>query len=265
MTPPVGRADTYEGLRGIIALLRAPDGCPWDREQTHASLRSDLLEECYEALEALDQGDPDAISEELGDLLVQVAFHCQIAEESGEFTDADVFRRVSDKLVRRHPHVFGDVKVQSVREVEENWEAIKEQERAGTKSLLEGVSRATPALAYAQAISHRAARAGFEWEDVAGVAAKVSEEIAELGAAQTEGEREHELGDVLLALVNLARWLGLDAESALRRASERFYGRFTHMERAAAARGEAFTALPMAVKETLWAAAKDAERGDGAG
>jgi tetrapyrrole methylase family protein/MazG family protein len=254
------RGTSFEALRAIMARLRGPGGCPWDQEQTHASLRRSLLEECYEALDALDRGDPLALREELGDILVQVAFHCQIAAEKGEFTDAELFRQVIEKLVRRHPHVFGDAQVRDAREVEEQWEAIKQVERQG-RSLLDGVPQATPALTYAQAISHRAARSGFEWKDLAGVMAKVREELAELEEAQGLKEQEHELGDLLFTLVNVARWLGLDAESALRTANQRFYRRFTAMEEASRRQGASFTELPMDAKEALWEDAKAQEGG----
>lgn len=256
-------ASSYEGLRAIIARLRAPDGCPWDREQTHASLRRNLLEESYEALEALDTSDTQGLAEELGDILVQVVFHCQIARESGEFTDEDVFRGVVEKLVRRHPHVFGEASARDAREVEEQWQAIKERERGDERSALDGVPTSTPALAYAQAISHRAARAGFEWDDVDDAIGKVAEELGELADAETDEEREQEFGDLLLSIVNVGRWLGLDAESALRKANRRFYGRFAHMERTAHERGDAFANLSLEAKEALWRGAKQAERGGG--
>ncbi|MBI4337314.1 MAG: nucleoside triphosphate pyrophosphohydrolase [Chloroflexi bacterium] len=247
--------DSFDGLRSLVARLRAPGGCPWDREQTHRSLRRNLLEECYEALEALDHDDPQQLAEELGDILVQVAFHCQIAQEAGEFTHEDVFRRVNEKLVRRHPHIFGDAVVADAREVEVQWEAIKKRE-LGARSLLEGVPAETPALAYCQAISHRAARAGFEWDDLQGVLDKVAEELAELERAADQVEREQELGDVFFSLVNVARWLGVDAESALRGTNQRFARRFAAMEEACRLRGLDFVSLPMAQKDTLWQEAK---------
>ncbi|MSQ11192.1 MAG: nucleoside triphosphate pyrophosphohydrolase [Dehalococcoidia bacterium] len=249
---------TFEALRNTLRHLRGPQGCPWDREQTHASLRRTLLEECYETLEALDQGEHEALAEELGDLLLQVAFHCQIAEERGEFTYEAVFRHINEKLVRRHPHVFGTATAESPRAVEEQWEAIKEQERGGRKSLLDGVASATPALAEAQAVSQRAVRAGFEWDSFQDVAAKVAEELQELARAATPAEREREMGDVLFTMVNVARWMELDAESALRGASRRFGRRFRHMEQAALEQGTTFTKLAMAQKEALWQQAKRA-------
>ncbi|MBM3946187.1 MAG: nucleoside triphosphate pyrophosphohydrolase [SAR202 cluster bacterium] len=265
MTTRHDERETFEGLRSILARLRAPDGCPWDREQTHQSLRKTLLEECYEALDALDRDDAPALSEELGDVLLQIAFHCQIAEERGEFTYAQVFQRLNDKLVRRHPHVFGDASASTAKDVEEQWEALKEQERAGRESLLDGVSASMPALAFAQTVSQRAVRAGFEWEVFQDVKAKVMEEINEVEEAASQEEREEEMGDVLFTLVNVARWMGVDAESALRGATQRFGRRFRHMERAAQATGVAFTQVPLAEKEALWEAAKRELKGEEGG
>ena len=248
--------ESFEGLRQILARLRAPDGCPWDREQTHPSLRKTLLEECYEALEALDKEDPNLLAEELGDILLQIAFHCQIAEEASEFTYADVFRRINEKLIRRHPHVFGDAKVSSAREVEEQWEQLKEKERAGRQSLLDGIANVLPALAQAQVISQRAASAGFEWADLQGVKDQVAEELQEMEQAPTKEEQEKEFGDVLYSLVNVGRWMGLDAESALRGANQRFGRRFRHMEQAALRQGTSFTKLTTSEMNVLWEQAK---------
>jgi tetrapyrrole methylase family protein/MazG family protein len=251
--------DSYQGLRDIISRLRAPDGCPWDQEQTHTTLRRNLLEECYEALEALDAGDPESLSEELGDVLMQIVFHCQIAEENGDFTDADMFKHINEKLVRRHPHVFGDVVVKDAREVEANWEEIKKKERGEKVSVLDGVAKAMSALGYSQSITFRASQAGFEWDDISGVLDKVREEIGELEEAQTKAEKEHEFGDILLSLVNVARWMDIDAESALRGANDRFYGRFTHIEAGARAQGRSVKDMSMEEKDALWEEAKRAE------
>ena len=242
MTEPQQPPATFEGLVALVAKLRAPDGCPWDRDQTHASLRRAFLEECFEALEALDAGDPAALAEELGDVLVHAAFHCRIAAETGDFTAGTVLQGAVEKLVRRHPHVFGDAQVASVQEVEEQWEALKRAERRGG-SALDGAPRSMPALAYCQTISRRAARAGFEWPDMEGVLAKLREELDELQAARTDAEREHELGDVLFSLANVARWLNIDAESALRSANQRFSRRFAHMEQASRERNVPFESL----------------------
>jgi len=245
-----------------VARLRAPGGCPWDREQTHSSLKRNLLEECYEVLEAIDRGEPGLLAEELGDLLVQVAFHAQIAAEAGAFTLADALSSINRKLVRRHPHVFGDATVADAREVERNWEKLKEQEKRqkGTvQSPVTGIPRDLPALTYAQLMQDRASKAGFDWDDIAGVLDKVEEEIAELRRAASPKEKAHELGDLLFALVNLSRWMGLHAEDALRQSSRRFQGRYLKMEELAAQRGLDFAALTLAEKEALWQEAKRLE------
>ena len=255
MTEQAHAPATFEGLVALVSRLRAPDGCPWDRDQTHDSLRRAFLEECYEALEALDAGDSSALAEELGDVLVHVAFHCRIAAESDTFTARTVLQGAIDKLVRRHPHVFGDAHVESVDEVEQQWEALKRAERKGG-SALEGAPRSMPALAYSQTISRRAARTGFEWPDMDGVLDKLREEHDELQAAQTDAEREHELGDVLFSLANVARRLGIDAESALRSANLRFSRRFAHMEDASRTRNVPFETLSLDEKEALWQRAK---------
>ena len=254
---------TYQALWDIVHRLRAPGGCPWDREQTHQSLRRNLLEECYEALEALDAEQPDALAEELGDVMVQIVFHCQIAADNDTFTQDDMFRHICEKLVRRHPHVFGDVTVRDAREVESNWEQSKREERGDDVSALDGVAKGMPALGYGQAISNRAAHAGFEWAGLADVMAKVREELVELEAAEGTQRQEEELGDALLALVNAARWMGVDAETALRRANARFYGRFTHVESAARASGLDLREASMDEKLGLWDEAKRAEAAGG--
>jgi tetrapyrrole methylase family protein / MazG family protein len=253
------------GLQETVARLRAPDGCPWDREQTHGSLRSTLLEEAYEVLAALDAEDDEKLAEELGDLLMQVAMHVQIATEEGAFRFADVISRIDAKLKRRHPHVFGDVQVRDTDEVLRNWEAIKAEERqagAGAghdASPLGGVPAILPALARAQTLGDRAARAGFDWPDIEGVLAKVAEEAAELTAAGDGTAREEELGDLLFALANLARWLQLDAEIALRAAAERFTGRYARLTELLADRGTGLEQLSPAERKALWREARGDE------
>jgi len=243
----------------IVARLRAPGGCPWDREQTHESLKRNLLEESYEVIEAIDQGDPTVLSEELGDLLVQVAFHADISKEAGDFQLEDVLRKINSKLVRRHPHVFADGHAQDTREVERNWEQIKAQERkekGESKSPVEGIPVDMPALAYAQLMQDRVGKAGFEWNDVSGVLDKIVEEVAELKAAVTPEEKVHELGDLLFTMVNLTRWSGAHAEDVLRQANQRFGKRYLSMENLAAERSLDFNALPLEQKEELWQEAK---------
>ena len=249
----------FQALMDIVERLRAPGGCPWDREQTHSSLKRNLLEECYEVLEAIDNGDPAALSEELGDLLVQVAFHADIAREAGHFSVADVLTQINDKLVRRHPHVFGDATAADAREVERNWERIKEKEKqrkGGRQSPVDGIPRDLPALTYAQLMQDRVGRAGFEWDDISGVLDKVAEEVEELRGASTMEEKVHELGDLLFTMVNLSRWMDIHAEDALRQANLRFRGRYLQMEELASAKGLDFNSLLLMEKEALWQEAK---------
>ncbi len=260
--PPLPTAGGLPAFQETVARLRAPDGCPWDREQTHRSLRTNLLEEAYEVLAALDAGDSDKLCEELGDLLMQIAMHVQIATEGGGFQFADVIGRIDAKLKRRHPHVFGDVGVESTADVLRNWEAIKADERALSNddgapgSRLQGVPAILPALARAQALGERAARAGFDWPDLEGVLEKVAEEVAELRTAADSDAQERELGDLLFSLVNVARWLGVDAESALRGTCERFVDRYEEMERKARMQGIDLADLPLADQDSLWDEAK---------
>ena len=253
----------FQTLVDIVDKLRSPGGCPWDREQTHASLKRNLLEECYEALEAIDQGAAAALSEELGDVLVQVVFHADIAKEAGDFDLADVLTGVNRKLMRRHPHVFGDAEVADARDALRNWEKIKQAEKSnegGNRSPVDGIPKDLPALTYAQLMQDRVGRAGFEWDDVAGVLDKVMEEVEELRRAAGHEEKSLELGDLLFTMVNLARWLNIHAEDALRQANRRFQARYTTMERLAAGRGLDFAQLPLAAKEELWQEAKRLER-----
>ena len=250
---------SFKALVDIVDRLRSPGGCPWDREQTHTSLKRNLLEECYEVLEAIDGGDSTKLSEELGDILVQVVFHAQIAREAGDFSVEDVMAGINDKLVRRHPHVFGDAVATDAREVERNWESLKEQEGA-RKSPVEGIPSEMPALAHAQLMQDRVGKAGFEWDHVSGVLDKLVEEVEELRAAPDDDERAMEFGDLLFTVVNLARWLGIHAEDALRGSNARFQGRYTTMEAQARERGLDFKALPLNEKEALWQEAKGMEK-----
>ena len=249
----------FQTLVDIVARLRSPDGCPWDREQTHNSLKRNLLEESYEVIEAIDSGDPAILSEELGDLIVQVAFHADIAREAGEFQVEDVLRQINSKLLRRHPHVFAGGHAEDAREVERNWEQIKEQERQAkgqSKSPVEGIPNDLPALSYAQLMQERVGKAGFEWDDVSGVLDKIVEEVAEFKAAATQEEKVHELGDLLFSMVNLTRWAGAHAEDVLRQANQRFGRRYLQMESLAAQQALDFTALSLEQKEELWQQAK---------
>lgn len=254
----------FDDLVAIMARLRADDGCPWDREQTHESLRPYLMEEAYEVLEAVDSGDPQKLCGELGDLLLQIVFHAQIAAENGEFGIADVCHRISHKLRHRHPHVFGDVTVRDSGEVVDNWERLKRQEaeHAPRTSVLDGVPTALPSLRRAAELQKRAARVGFDWPDVDGPLQKVSEELHELAQARCAADPEavqRELGDLLFAVVNVSRFLAVDAEDALRLACQRFSQRFRQIEEAVANSGQDMTAMPLADLDRLWEAAKKAD------
>jgi len=247
---------TFGGLEAIVHRLRAPGGCPWDRAQTHESLRRFLLEEAYEALAALDEGDPAKLREELGDLLLQILLHTEIAIESGEFRLADVVEGIGRKLVRRHPHVFSDVKVETPEQVVDNWEAIKRDERAGGRPLLANVPATMPALALSQALQRRAGTVGFQWPDVARVLEKLVEELEELSKVEDTAARRDEMGDVLFVLTSVARSLDVDAEEALRLAARKFRERFTRMEALAQERGRDLAQLSLSEMESLWQEAK---------
>jgi tetrapyrrole methylase family protein/MazG family protein len=261
---PEERIGEFQSLIDVVARLRAPGGCPWDAEQTHESLKRNLLEECYEALEAIDEGDPSNLAEELGDILVQVAFHADIARQAGSFDIADVLTAINRKLIRRHPHVFGDATAADARQVERNWEQLKAEERRESgkpePSAMDSVPGALPALTAAQLIQDRAARFGFDWDEVDGVLDKIVEEIAEFRAAVSDEERIAEFGDIVFALVNLARWSGIHAEDALRQSNGRFRNRYRAMERMARERGAEFSDLSLDEKEGLWQEAKLEER-----
>ena len=262
----------------ISDRLRRPDGCPWDREQTHESLRNHLLEEAYEVYDALGAGATPALAEELGDLLLQVILHAQLAAEEGVFDLTDVNAAIAAKIVRRHPHVFGDAEVRTASDVNRQWERIKADERAGAaeaaeadgaepaaepKGALDGVSRILPALAASQEMQERAANIGYEWPSIEGVLDKVTEELGELASASTDAERAEEYGDLLFVLVNVARWKGIEAEAALRAANDKFRRRFRSVERQAAQRGVALRDLDFEALDGLWDAAKLEERAPG--
>jgi MazG family protein len=256
----------FDRLVEIMARLRGPGGCPWDREQTRASLKGYLIEEAYEVVEALEGGDRLHLQEELGDLLFQVLFHAQIAAEQGEFAIADVLRRLSEKMVRRHPHVFGGPAVGSAQEALAQWEALKQHEAASQghlRSVIDGVPRALPALLRAQRVQTKAARIRFDWPDARAAWAKVQEEIREAATALASGDRERlteELGDVLFSLVNVARLSEIDAEEALGRAIEKFRRRFTDMEQELRAGGQSVDSVPPEELERAWEAVKAQER-----
>ena len=249
---------TFRGLWSIVRRLRGPGGCPWDRAQTHATLKTFLLEEAYEALQALDEGDPAKLREELGDLLMQVLLHSQIASEAGEFELADVFESIGTKLVRRHPHVFGDAQAETPEEVVVNWEAIKREERGDGRSLLADVPIALPALAQARALQDKAASVGFEWRELDQVIDKLHEEVAELAREEDPQRRLEEFGDVLFVLTAAARRLRVDPEEALRLAASRFRRRFTALEAMARDLKRELTELSLEEMLALWEQAKAA-------
>jgi len=267
--PSLGDNTSFESFQNLIAHLRSPDGCPWDREQTHQSLRPHLLEETYELMAALDAEDPGEMSEEFGDLLLQIVLHAQIANEFGEFSMIDILQAIHDKLVRRHPHVFGSVNIKDKEEVLANWERLKSAEREldnkGEKGLLDGVSTELPALLQAESYQKRVARIGFDWPDIKGVLEKITEEMSEVHQAVDSGARKAEIGDLLFAVVNLARWYDVDAESALREANNRFRQRFAHIEAAARARGSCLSDLSPTEMDSLWDDAKSKDIHDGCG
>ncbi len=224
-------------LIDVIARLRAPDGCQWDREQTHKSLRPNMLEEAYEAVDAMDSGDMKHLKEELGDVLLQVVLHAQIASEEGAFTIEDVAKGLKDKLIHRHPHVFGDVKVNSTKEILDNWDKLKAEEKQHRKSAMDGISKSQSALMSAQKISKKAVKTGFEWPNEKSLYECIFSEFNEFKEAVKEQNKDHmeeEFGDILFATVNLARWNKIDAEQALLKANKKFMTRFRKMEELAA-------------------------------
>lgn len=262
--PGLGADSSLEFFQEVVAHLRDPlTGCPWDKEQTHASLRPYLLEETYEALEALDSGDMRKVSEELGDLLLQIVLHAQIGVVEGEFTLANVLQGINRKIIRRHPHVFGDVEVAGVSGVLRNWERLKAEEREqkseSEKGLLDSVPRILAALALAQEYQDRAARVGFDWSEIGPVRAKILEELEEVETAPDAAARAGELGDLLFAVVNLVRWYKVDAETALRETSNRFRRRFAYIERSAKSQGRVLSEMTLAEMDVLWEQAKSLE------
>jgi tetrapyrrole methylase family protein/MazG family protein len=278
-SPPAKEAGLwFERLVKLQARLRAPNGCPWDVEQTHLTLRTYLIEEAYEVLEALESGDDAKFAEELGDLLLQVVFHAQIATDERRFTAADVVREIHQKMVRRHPHVFGELRAKNAKDVLKNWEQIKADERLAKNaeqgiagagdaetpaSLLDGIPHTLPAVMQGFQLTRRASRIGFDWENVDGVIEKLREELGELRKAQdaqAAEQIEDEIGDVLFAAVNLARFLKVDPEIALKRTNAKFTSRFRSMERLARDTGRKLADVPREEMESLWDQAKLLER-----
>jgi tetrapyrrole methylase family protein/MazG family protein len=269
MDASADHAAAFDAFVKLIARLRAPGGCPWDREQTHQSLKPMTIEEAYEVLEAIDEGNDHELAGELGDLLLQVVFHAQIAADEGRFDVGDVIERVRDKMVRRHPHVFGGQTASTSGEVLRNWEAIKEAEQAAAggaaeASMLDSVSTALPAILESYQMTTKVSRVGFDWPDAPAVLAKLGEEIAELRQAVAAGAGSHrveeEMGDVLFAAVNVARLLNVDPESALKAANRKFRRRFRHVEERLRERGKRPADSTLDEMESLWTEAKGRER-----
>jgi len=251
-----GELGSFATFKKVIQKLRGPGGCPWDRKQTHDSLKQYLVEECYEVLETIEENDTTSLCKELGDLWLQIMLHAQIAEEKGEFTTEDVIRNINAKLIHRHPHVFGNAKVRHAGEVSLNWEVLKEQEKAEDHSILSGVPRNLPALAYSQSIQRRAAAVGFDWEEIKDINEKLVEEVEELGRADDHEEKVREFGDILFTLANIARRMDIDLESAVRQANARFYKRFNYIEETCKKKGLELRTLWLAEMDDLWGEAK---------
>ncbi|MFA5354588.1 MAG: nucleoside triphosphate pyrophosphohydrolase [Thermodesulfovibrionales bacterium] len=246
-------------LLDIMAALRAENGCPWDREQTRESLKPFLIEETYEVLEAIDEDNPKMMQEELGDLLFQIVFHCQIAEERGEFSAADVIQGIADKMTSRHPHVFGAERFETSEEVIQQWEQRKKEEGKMRESILEGIPKELPALIRAHRIQARASRVGFDWQKVDDVMEKLEEELAEFREALEKKEQpeiEDELGDLFFSLVNISRFVGVNPEDALRKTISKFISRFRHIEISAAEQGKSLSDMSLEEMDSLWEEAK---------
>jgi tetrapyrrole methylase family protein/MazG family protein len=256
-----GQSNAFQRLVELMATLRGPEGCPWDRKQTPESLKPFLVEECYEVVDAIEDGSPDKVREELGDLLFQIVFHARIAEEAGQFTMNDVITAIHEKMIRRHPHVFGDDKLSTDKEVLSNWEEIKRKEKGheDRKSILEGVPKELPSLLRAHRLQERAARVGFDWAHLNEALPKLDEEIMEFKESlksEDAGKIEEELGDVFFMLVNISRFLGVNPEDALRKTISKFVHRFRHIEEHAEQTGRSLNDMTLDEMEKLWQEAK---------
>lgn len=252
----------FNRLLEIMAALRGEKGCPWDKEQTRESLKPFIVEEAYEVLEAIDEKSPDAIKEELGDLLFQIVFQCQVAKEMGEFDMSDVIEKIGSKMITRHPHVFGEADYKTSAEVLVHWEAQKKKEGKMRESVLEGIPKTLPSLLRAHRIQDRASRVGFDWDRVEDVITKLEEELGEFRAAlqsKRQKEIEDELGDIFFALVNISRFVGINPEDALRKTISKFISRFRYIEMAAAERGRKLSDMTLAEMDAIWEEAKSNE------
>lgn len=261
MSQSTGQKYTIEQLLEIMEQLRGENGCPWDKEQTHQSLKPYLIEEAYEVLEAIEKNAPAEMCEELGDLLFQIIFHAQVAKESDKFNFSDIIQRIAEKMIRRHPHVFGDTEVKNSRDVLVNWEKIKQKEKEGnTHSVLEGVPRHLPSLLAAHRLQSKVARVGFDWPHVSPALEKVREEFAEFEAAVKEEKREEmeeELGDILFSLVNVARFIEVNPEEALRKTIQKFIARFRYIEENIHHQNLSFNDVTLGDMDKLWEESKD--------
>lgn len=263
MSDRTSTAEKFLKLVEIMARLRSPDGCPWDNEQTHISLKKYLIEEAYELLDSIDAGDDKAMIEECGDVLLQVVFHARIAEEAGRFSMDDILTILCDKLIRRHPHVFGDRTTNTAEEVLRNWEADKQKEKPERKSILDGIPKSLPGLMQAHQIQDRVSRVGFDWQRIEEVFEKFEEEWSEFREAQTEQHRqqmEEELGDLLFALVNISRYIHVDPEQAIAKTNQKFLRRFAYIERAIAQRNQTLEESTLKEMDALWDEAKALEK-----
>ncbi len=257
--PSLGEGTSFESFAEIVGHLRAPDGCPWDKEQTHQTLRKHLLEESYETISAMDNNSVPEMREEFGDLLLQIVLNAQIGSETREFNSTQIIKHIYDKIVRRHPHVFGDLKLDGVDDVLQNWEKLKEKERGKKKEdkgILDGVPISLPALSQAQEYQDRAARVGFDWKEIDGVLDKIKEEIEEIKKAESDFELASEIGDLFFVLVNFARWKSVDAESALRNANMKFKKRFAHVEKRAKEQNKNLSDMSLQEMDSFWNEAK---------
>ena len=247
---------TYDELKQVVEKLLGPEGCPWDKEQTQHSLKEMLLRECYELVEAIESDQFEDMIEELGDVMFNIVIQMAIAKEQNLFTDQKVLKGIINKLVRRHPHVFQNKSVMNAKEVEANWNKLKKNEKNVEGTIIDSVPKTTPALMYAQEVQKRASSEGLDWDNYDGVVSKVAEEIYELGTASSQEERESELGDLLFSIVNVARWLGIDAESSLRHANKRFFTRFQTVTQLTEQRSKNLSELSPHEKDDLWQEAK---------
>ena len=251
--------NNFQKLLDIMSALRSENGCPWDKEQTRESLKPFLIEETYEVLEALDEDDPEKIKEELGDLLFQIVFHCQLATEKGEFDINDVINGIGNKMIARHPHVFGEKKFETSEEVLKQWDERKKEEGKIRESILEGIPKELPSLLRAQRLQARAAKVGFDWNRVEDVMEKLDEELKEFGAvlkSKSQKEIEDELGDVFFVLVNVSRFVGVNSEDALRKTISKFISRFRYIEMKAADAGKSLSDMTLEEMDALWDEAK---------